>query len=128
MEQPYCRSNRIAIRRGSDQPESNRSIAVAEVVSEEHGRSVVGGHQQIYVSVSVEVGGREATSDSGLGEGATREGSGFPEGGVPLIDEEQRRLGVTDVAADISDGVIDMAVWHHPIRKAIEAELCKAAR
>ncbi len=46
---------------------------------------------------------------------------------LAVIQEELRRLGVADVAADVADGFVDVAVGHDEIDRAIEVGIEKGA-
>ncbi len=93
------------------------------IVAEEHRRAVVGGHQQVDVAVAVEVAAGEAAADPRLRESAAHRGRHVAERAVALIQKQLRRLRVADVAADVADGVVDVAVGDDEIERAVEIEV-----
>ncbi len=97
------------------------------IVPEEHRRAVVGRHQQIDVAVPIEVAAGEATTDPWLSEAAARKARDVAKRGVPLVEEEQWRLCVSDIAPDVADRFIDVAVGHDQIEAPVEIQIGKDA-
>src|SRR5258708_4514099 len=72
------------------------------------------------IAVAVEVGDGETAADFGLSEAAAEFGGNFEKFGVALIQEELRGLGVAYIAADVANGVVNVAVGDCEIETAVE--------
>src|SRR5215204_670635 len=115
----------VAIGLRADKPQSEAAVAGLLVVAEQYRRSVVRRHQQIDIAVAVEVAGRQSPPDAGLCETIARLAGRLAKDRVALVEEEQRRLRVTDVAADVAYGLVDVAVGDDEIDLAVEIEIGK---
>jgi len=88
----------------------------------EMGRAVVGREEEIEIAVAVEVAARQAASDfrrREVGAGGRR----VVAERAAAIDEQVRRLRVADVAADVADRRVDVAVGDDQIEPAVEIEI-----
>ena len=94
---------------------------------QQHGRTVVGGHEQVDVAVAVEVAAGQPAADSRLREPAAHRASDVAEARRRLVQEQLRRLRVADVAADVPDGVVDVAVGDDEVETAVEIDVGEGA-
>ena len=60
-------------------------------------------------------------------ETATRFSSDLSKISLSRVEEQLGRLGVTDIAADVADGFVNVAVGDDQIQRAIEVEIGKDA-
>src|SRR5271156_2226883 len=107
--------------------EANAAISGLLVVAVEIRGAVVGGHQYVEIAVAVEIGVAEAAADFWLDKrfaGSCGHGLKFS---LALSEETLRRWGVADVATDVADGVVDVAVGDDKVQGAVEVCVKKGA-
>lgn len=110
----------VAIGFCADEVEAEAAVSGELVVAIETGGAVVGGEEEIEIAVAVEIGDGETAAYLGLSEVAAELGGNFEKFCVALIEEELWGLSVADVAADVADSVVDVAVGHGEIEAAVE--------
>src|ERR1700722_1244199 len=97
------------------------------VVAIKIGGTVVGGKQQIEISVTIEVGQREAAADFRLIESSAGFGGDPAKDASPPVQKKLRRLGIPDVAPNIAHGFINVAVRDCEVEPAIQVNVKKRA-
>src|SRR5262249_6385200 len=117
----------IPVGLGADETKPNRTIAGELIVAVQPGRAVVGRDQQIQISVAVEVCECETATDFGLAEITADRSSEVAKSPVSLIHEQMRRLGISDVAPDVSDSLLDVTIRDDEIEPAVEVQIGKCA-
>ena len=100
--------------------EANAAISGLLVVAVEIRGAVVGGHQYVEIAVAIEIGVAEAAADFWLDERFAGGCGHVLEFSLAVVEEKLRRLGVANVAADVADGVVDVAVGDDKIQGAVE--------
>ena len=108
-------------------PEPDAAVAGELIVAEERRGAVVRRHEQVDVAVAVEIAAREAASDLRLREIGARGGRDIAKRAVALVQEQVRRLRVADVAADVADGLVDVAVGDDEIEGAVQIDVGEGA-
>jgi len=96
------------------------------VVAEEIGRAVVGGEQEVEIAIAIEVGESESAANRGTAKSPPLLRQ-HPEIYLCRDSENMRRLGVANIAANVADSVVDVAVGDDEVQAAIEIEVGKAA-
>ena len=82
--------------------------------------TVVRGHQKIEVAVAVEVAIAQSAPDPRLAEVRANLRGDVAERVVTSVEKKLRSLRITDIAANIADRFVDVAVCHRKVRQAIE--------
>ncbi len=121
------RSDGVAIGLGADEAEAEAVVPALRIedliVAEKIRRTVVGGEEQVEVAVAIEVCIGEAAPDFRLAEVGTSFTGDVTEGSIALVEKQLWRLGVADIAANVSDGVVDVAVGDGEIEGAVEVKV-----
>src|SRR6266446_3884017 len=87
------------------------------------GRAVVGGHQDVQVAVAVEITEGKAAADFWRFETASNLAGNVAEFSAARIQKKLGWLRVADVAADVSNGFINVAVGDGEVKSAIEVDV-----
>src|SRR5437879_13514476 len=127
MEDADCSADGVPVRLRASQEKTDAAVRGQLIVTEEKGRSVVRGHQNVEISVTIEVGVRQTTADLWLVESSACLGSHIAEGPISLVEKKLWRLGVTDIASDVPYRFIDMTVRDHQVKCAVELGIEKHA-
>src|SRR5437588_10463925 len=90
------------------------------VVAVEISWTVVGGQQKVKVSIAIEVGVRQPSANLRLIEGAAEIRSDVAKFSVGLIQKKLWRLGIADIAANIADGFVNVAVGDGEVEPAVQ--------
>src|SRR5713101_3972869 len=125
------RSDGVAIRLGAGEAEADAVAPALRIedliVAEEISRTVVGGEEQVEVAVAIEVGIGEAAPDFRLAEVGTSFTGDVTECSIALVEKQLWWLGVADIAANVSDSVVDVAVGDGEVEGAVEVKVGKDA-
>jgi len=116
-------ADRIAIRFYSLQVKSNTAGARLLIVAVQIGRTVVGGHQDVQVAVAVKICVGKAAADFWRFETTTNLAGNVAEYSAARIQKNLGRLRVSDVAADVADGFINMTVGDGEVQSAVEIDV-----
>ena len=124
----HCGADGVAIGFGSDQVEADAVIARPSlVVAIQISGTIVGGDQQIEVAIAIEVAVGQTASDFRLIETAAGFGGDIAESSLAIVEKQLRWLRVSDVAADVAHGLVDVAIGHGEIQPAVEVDVEKGA-
>ncbi len=89
--------------------------------------SVVSGHQNVQVAVTIEITEGQTAANLGSVEPSADSVCNVNKFSASTIQEELRRLSVAGVAADVADGFVDVAVGDRQVQSAIEIDIEKHA-
>ena len=117
----------IAIGFGSDKMQAQGTVCGADIVAKEKSRAVVGGEQQIDVTIAIEIGKGEAASDAWNREITAIRSGDILKFSIAEIQKKLWRLRVADIAANVSNRVVDVAIGDDEIKATVEIEIGKAA-
>lgn len=118
----------VAIGARAFERDAQSVVAGGEIVAIEIAGAAVGGGEDVEVAVVVVVAKGNATADLWARERCADLGGDVGEalaGG--FAQEKMGHLGVADAAADVADGVVDVAVHHHEVGPAVEIEIAEQA-
>src|SRR5260370_17014290 len=87
--------------------------------------SVVGGHQNVQVAVTIEITEGQTAANLGSVEPSADRVCNVNKFSASTIQKELRRLSVAGVAADVPDGFVDVAVRARHTQTPIEIDLVK---
>ena len=93
------------------------------IVAIEIGRAVVGGDQKIEIAVAIEIAVGQTAADfraANLRRLSAATSRKLP---LPVVQKKMRRLRVSDIAANIAHGFVDVAVGDGEIEPAIEIDI-----
>src|SRR3989442_12724453 len=116
MEDAHCSADGVPVRLRANQAKTDAAVRCQLIVTEEKGRSVVRGHQNVEISVTIEVGVRQTTADLWLVESSACLGSPIAEGPISLVEKKLWRLGVTHIGSDVPYRLSDMTAGDHHIQ------------
>jgi hypothetical protein len=105
----------VAVGCAALEAEADGAVSVGDVVAVKHGSATVGGEEEIDVAVAVEVAAGEGAANARSGESGACLRGNIAEEVVAVVDEEVRRLGVLDIAADVANGVVDVAAGNDEV-------------
>src|SRR5512134_2133598 len=123
MVDTYGSADGVAIGGGAYQADPQAPVACPLIVAEENRGATVGRHQHVHIAVAVEIAQREAAADASLGEPAPNVLCCVAERAGALVEEEMRRLRVSDVAADVPHGLVDVPIGHDEVERAVEVQI-----
>src|SRR5579863_2761128 len=106
---------------------TNAAISDAVLVAVEIRGPVVGGQQQIEISIAIEVAIGQPASHFRLREAFSRESCDIAKLPAAGIQEKLRRLRVSDISPNVAHGFLDVAVDHREVEPAVEIGIKKNA-
>src|SRR6266702_1600060 len=95
----------------------------AVIISPERRGTVVCGHQNVEITVAIEVSVSQATPYPRFFEAAARFTSYIAKFSVSEIEKKLRRLRVADVPTDVSHGFVNVAIDNCQIQSAIQVDI-----
>src|SRR2546427_583718 len=119
MEDAHCSADGVPVRLRANQAKTDAAVRCQLIVTEEKGRSVVRGHQNVEISVTIEVGVRQTTADLWLVESSACLGSHIAEGPISLVEKKLWRLGVTNITSGVPYRFIDLTVGGTQVKCAV---------
>ena len=122
----HC-ADRVPVGFSADEPHPHRMYSWRDVVPVQTRRALIGRDQQIQVAVAVEVAISQAASHFGRGEATAGQGSHVPKDASPAVQKEVGRLGITGVAANLSDGLVNVTVDGHQVEPAVQIDVQEGA-
>src|SRR6266704_2452985 len=93
------------------------------IISKERRGTVVCGHQNVEITVAIEVSVSQATPYPRFFEAAARFTSYIAKFFVSEIEKKLRRLRVSDVATNVSDRFVNVAIGDCQIQSAIQIDI-----
>ena len=117
----------IAIGFRSHEMETDAVVAGKVVVAIEVSGAVVGSDQQVEVAVAIEVAIRKATTDFGTVELSASLGRDIAENSLAAVEKQLRRLCVSDIAANVANGLVDVSIGNGEVEPAVEVDIEKRA-
>jgi len=118
-------ADRIPVGLSTGEAKTDAVIPRQLIVPEQVSGPVVGREKQIEVAVAIKISIGKAASDFGLAEIRTHIECGIAECSVASIEKQLRRLGVTYIAADVPNSVVDVSVGYDQIESAVEVQVGK---
>ena len=103
--------------------EPDGPVAVGHIVAIQVRRALIGGDQQIHVAVAVEIAVSRAAGDLGRGESRARLGRDIVEPAVAVVQKQVRRLRVTDLAANVAHGLVDVPVDREQVEPSVQIDI-----
>ncbi len=97
------------------------------VVAIEVSGAVVGSDQQVQVAVAIEVAIRKATTDFGTVELSASLGRDLAENSLAAVEEQLRRLCVSDIAANVANRFVDVPIGNGEVEPSVEVDIKKRA-
>ena len=107
--------------------QAQEAIAGTDVIAKKTSGAVVRSEQQIHIAIAIKIGKSEPASNASGGKISSIAAGDILEFSFAEIEEEVRRLSIANVAANIADGIVDVAVRDDQIETAIKIEIGKAA-
>src|SRR6476469_3021396 len=123
MKDPDRRANRVTVGFRSGQAHANRSVPGGLIVAKQECRPSVGGHQQVDIAVAIEIATGRSSSNFGGGKSLAGGFGDVAKLAAAVIEEEVRRLRVSDVAVNIADRLVDVAVDDDEVLAAVKIEI-----
>src|SRR5260370_34436654 len=93
------------------------------IVAIEIRRSVVGGHQNVQVTVTIEIAVGQTAANLRRIESSADGDCDVLEFSAAAVQEKLRRLRVAGVAADVPDSFVDVAVGDGQVQSPIEIDV-----
>jgi hypothetical protein len=107
--------------------ETDAAVARELIVSKEDRGTIVGGHQDIQITVAVEISVGQAAADFWSVKSTASVAGDVSKLSVSEIQEELWRLCVPNISADISNGLVDVAIRGSEIQIAVKIHVQKKA-
>jgi len=95
------------------------------IVTKQVRRSVVSGHKNVLIAVSIEITNRQAAAYFGRTEPPASFGADFMKISLTVIQEQLRRLGVSHIS-NRPYSVVNVAVYGNQIEPAVEIAISKS--
>ena len=86
-------------------------------------RALVGGDQQVHDAIAVEIAVGQAARHFRRGEAAARLRGDIAKPALAVVQEQMRRLRVADVAVNLADGFVDVAVDRDQVEVAVQIDI-----
>jgi len=96
-----------------------RSVSGTDIVAKKIGRAVVCGEKHVHVAVAIEVGESESAADARGRKVAAVRACYILKLSVAEIQKKMRRLRVANVAANVANGVVNVAIGNDKIEPAV---------
>src|SRR6266852_1940070 len=95
MKNPHCGPDRVAVRLGAHQANPDASVPGELIVSVEMSWAVIGCHQQVEVTITIEIAVCQTAADLRPAESVTDLRRYVVKRSLPAIQEKLRRLRIT---------------------------------
>src|SRR5947207_4458624 len=123
----YHSTDGVTIGLCSREMQAQEAIAGTDVIAKKISGAIVRCEQQIHIAIAIKIGKSEPASNASGGKISSIAAGDILEFSFAEIEEEVRRLSIANVAANIADGIVDVAVRDDQIETAIKIEIGKAA-
>src|SRR6266852_7100805 len=126
MKNPHCGPDRVAVRLRAHQANPDASVPGELIVSVEMSWAVIGCHQQVEVTITIEIAVGQTAADLRLAESVTDLRRYVVKRSLPAIQEKLRRLRITHIA-DVPHCIVDVPIHHREIERTIQIGIKKHA-
>ena len=123
----YYSTDAVTIGLCSREMQAQGAILRGDIIAKKISGAVVRSEQQIHIAIAIKIGKSEPASNASGGKISSIPAGDILEFSFAKIEEEVRRLSVANVAANIADGIVDVAVRDDQIETAIKIEIGKTA-